>query len=200
MALRTTTWKYRNKDRLVELKEEAQKRGVDAPSVVVVGPGGIVESFARFFPQGKKEEWGAMTRLTKFFVHQMESILRKTDCFRLRCFEVAEVLEILAELRPRIVSVLDCERRVLEAVRSDFGERVSTVLTDITSHEPVVSGDIVVCYNTIQRTGNYMVALRTLTEAVNSGGLLSLTMSERVGVNPEDMGLSKISSTLFVKD
>ena len=174
MGLRTTTWKDRNLDRLQEAKREANTRDYKNPTIVDIGPGGVVEFLADYFPSGKKDDWEYETRLMRFLLRPFESGLRKTGMFRLRSYEVEEVLRVFTDLNPMQVYVVDCEREVLDATPRD--PRIKRVKADI-SREPIpCTGNIVICYHTIERAADTRKGLGNVLASVEIGGLISTTM------------------------
>lgn len=115
---------------------------------------------------------GRGTKVWKYLLHQVESGLRKTNLFSLRSYEVEEVVQMFVDLEPSAIYVVDKEPKVLEATPARDG--IYSVKSDIASQPLPYGGDIVICYNTVQRSENPEDAFDHVCRAVNPGGLLSI--------------------------
>ncbi len=196
MGLKTTTWKARNLNKLDELKNEICKRKLNKPVIMDIGPGGVIKFLSRYFPYGDKHEWNKSTKFKKFFLHLFESSLRKTGLFKLKSYEIEEIIEIFKNFDYSKIYVLDNQEKVLEGVVLNSNRKIIPLNFDISSERIPYKADIIICYNVIQRTCSPKSSLENIVNSLNKNGLLSIDLgNERL--NPGEYGLKKISNYLY---
>ena len=190
-----STWKGRNYNKLQRAKEEAIKLGLNQPTILEVGPGGLVNFLFAYFPTGKRKDWTSKDTLKWKILRIVEGILRKTDLFDLESSESEEVVYTFKDLQPKRIYVVDCEPKIIEAAgrviaRNGFSKSFEYGLIDVASQKLPYNADIVIAYRVAQRTSNPSKALETIANSVNIGGLLSLDRDvELTGFHRIDRGL-----------
>ncbi len=182
-GLHTTTARYRNYDLLNELKHEVIRLGIRNPTIIDIGPGGLVNFLFPYFPHEKKER-NLPEKVYRGVIKLAESVIRKTDLFDLESSEPREIVEIFADLQPKIIYVIDTEPRVIESVKklaqnARLGVNLDYKVIDIESQRVPYQGDVVIAYNVVLNKTN-PTALETIASAVSTGGLLSITPDKQI--------------------
>ena len=194
MKLRTSTWDGRDKNELISLRDAMREDGIASPLIIDVGIGGITYAIADCFPRGPKEEMSPLDASKRFLLRLIDDYLRKHGSYgKLKHYELDEVRKLFLEFNPSGIVVVDNDDRVLDTVNGT--KRVSKLKWDITSGPLPVTGDIVICYNTVQITSNPQRSLEHLMASVNGGGFLSLN-----GINPSQnihQGFSRMNGSLY---
>ena len=116
--LATTTLRNRSYDRMEVARDEAIKLGISNPTIIDVGPGGLVSFLFNYFPVGKPEKFTAQQKFVRAIMRFVENPLRKTNLFGLESSEPKEIVEVFGELEPKKIYVVDIERKVIESVRN----------------------------------------------------------------------------------
>ena len=196
-ALNTTTCKYRNYDGLQQIKQEAIRLNIHHPTIIDIGPGGLINFLFHYFPTEKKERT-TQEVLYRGLIKLVESALRKTDLFDLESSEPREIAEIFSDLQPEVVYVVDREPKVVEAVkrmveRNGIAVNFDYVLIDIATQQIQHQGDIVVAYNVVlgKRDGDKM--LEAVAKSVKTDGLLSIRPDIQI------QGFRKVNNGLYQK-
>lgn len=187
----TTTRKGRSLDTLLILSEQVKaengRKSHDSLHLVDVGPGGMVDFIAPYFPSTQnKHSWNALAKLNYGLFHLMESSLRGVGYPHLTTFEPFEIARCFSDVAPLLISIVDNHHQVLDAAIRDprfpqhrngrYPVTFDFYLRDISEQEIPVRGDVVIAYNTIERTADPQRALRHVADAVRPGGILSTTL------------------------
>ncbi|MBI2658022.1 hypothetical protein HYX08_05000 [Candidatus Woesearchaeota archaeon] len=196
---RTSTWAGRNYERLQRVKEEAARLQLQNPTIINVGPGGVVDFLFDYFPVGKMKGWTKKEKLAWQILRVVENTLRRAELFDLRTSEPQEILNIFQELEPKQIYVVDREQKVLDAVKRlsfvrEYPLLIDYALVNVANQPIPFKGDIVVAYRVAQRTSNPRKSLENIAESVNNGGLLSLNEDFEVP------GFRRLDSGLYVKE
>lgn len=186
-----TGWQSRNQRLIEEAIGEAQRRGMEAPTLIDIAPGLVTRVLNPYFtPQDSPRN-----RL----LGGLDSLLRKTGQFAIDCHEVLEILETSAPLMPKHLYVLYADPDVAKAIpESDL-----MVLnpTDVSTDRLLEFGDIVFCYNTILETQDPKGTLENVLHSVKPGGMLSIDSSTDWRLDPRtDPMFVRISDTLYLKE
>ncbi len=205
--LGTTTWRKRNYDRLQRLKEEAVRIGICNPSIIDVGPGGIVNFLSKYLPSGRNADWNDYQKIQRGLIQLAERILRKTNLFSLETSEPEEIARLFEDMCPACIHIIDTESRVIEAVQR-MVERNELPCTfqyhqiDVSRDEIPYRAEIVVAYNIIQRTSDWKVSLGHIANSVKPGGLLSLRTGRQEKTQFLDENLhffNKVNEGLYLR-
>jgi len=183
MALNTTTWRGRNRERLERTRDIAINLGKDNPVIIDYGPRGLVNFLFDCLPEGRKQDWNVWEMMRRGVVKPLESALRKTNLFDLITSEPEEIANIFSSLFPEIIYVVDKEIKVIEAARKAV-ERSGTStpfdyrVLDIDYFQFSEHGDIVIAYQVANRTINPRKSFEHIVNTTRPGGLLSTTVQE----------------------
>ena len=175
----TTTWKNRNYDRLQKLKQEAVSLSLHTPTIMDIGPGGIVDFLLRQLPQGRKSDWSPRQKMQRGVVRLVEGVLRRTNIFTLETSEPEEIARLFGDINPTCIYIVDINSKVIEAVKriiegKGLPYHFEYALIDVSSHQIPYRADIVIAYNVIQRTKDWKASLNNIANSVRPGGLLSI--------------------------
>lgn len=193
MSLKTTTWKERNIPNLELTLSFAEQKGIRNPVIMDFGPGGSVYFLADRLPQGRTTDLRSKDKFVRIF----ESFLRKTDLFRLRTNEPAEIARIFSSLSPSKLMVFDHEKKVIKAVEElavsgTIGIPVIAELKDLQYEPPGSCADIVVALNIVSRTGDKQSALMNIMNSAKVGGLICINIDD-----PPSPAFRKLGHCLF---
>ena len=196
--LGTTTWRNRNYHRLDRTKKNAFDLGLYHPVIIDFGPGGVVNFLLDYLPKGDKDNWTNFLKIRRGILKLTETLIRKTNLFQLETSEPKEIAYLFNDLEPQIIYVVDIEPKVIGAVRrmisrNGLNIHIECVEEDITKNHLYIKGDIVIAYNVIQKTNYPKRSLEVITNSVNKGGLLSITLDEYLD------GFNKLESGLYIK-
>lgn len=195
MALGTTTWRGRNRQRLERTRDVAKNLGFDKPIIIDYGPGGAVDFLLDWLPEGDKPDWSTWNKLQRGVVKLAESALRKTNLFYLETSEPEEIAYLFRDLSPERIHVIDKERKVIYAVirmveRNGLPVPIYYQVLDIQDSPFEQQGDIVIAYNIVQRTANPAKSLDYIARTTKIGGLLSTTFPTTPhGFKERELGL-----------
>ena len=167
--LKTTTWRKRYFNKLLEAKEEAKNLGIINPHIIDIGPGGAVEFLLNLLPEG--QQYTLYEKIKRSVIKPLESGLRRTGYFRLATSEPHEVYEAFRELNPQKLSIIDIESAVIDAAKRSFEGNgcsipVEYLVLDVANNNIPYQGDIVVTYNVIQRATCFNRALDNIMASV----------------------------------
>jgi hypothetical protein len=198
MRLATTTFERRNYSKLLRAKEEVIKQGISKPTILDIGPGGLVNFLFKHVP-ADRDGLSAIEKIKRKAIKPVEALLRKSYFFKLKCSEPLEIYEIFNELSPKKVMVIDCESKVINSVikmidKKELPDYFECFKTDITTCNIPYKGDIVIAYNVLQRTTNKVMALESIVNSVQKGGILTATFDYNL---PH---FKKIGSGLYQKE
>lgn len=193
MTLKTTTWKDRNIDNLELTRSFAEQKGMHHPVIMDFGPGGSVWFLADRLPQGRTADLPGKDQFLRVF----ESFLRKTNLFRLRTNEPAEIIRIFSSLSPGKLMVYDREMKVVKAVQEladsgTLGIPVTAAVMDLQHESPGSLADIVVALNIVSRTSDPKAALMNIMHAAKVGGLICINIDD-----PPTPAFIKLGHCLF---
>jgi len=199
MSLRTTTWKERNYNRLQETRKEAIKLGLLTPTIIDIGPGGLVAFLFYYFPKGDYSEWTLRESIVRGMLKLVESPLRKTSLFPLQSSEPGEIVEIFGDLNPRALYIVDLEPRVIEAAKRLLGglninSSVRYMNVDISAQQIPYQGEIVIAFNVASRTMSPQKSLESIANSVANGGLLTTDQ------NVDLPAFTQIKSGIYLKN
>ncbi len=199
MNLATTTFEKRNLDKLKRVKQEAMKLGMYNPVITEIGPGGLINFLFKYFLSGHKKEWNAYEKFRRGIVKPLETALRHTNLFGLQCCEPKEIDELFKDLDPKVIYVIDCEKKVINAVKDmvekgELSNNFEYQQMDITSEKIPYKSDIVIAYHVVRQTSNPQVALETIISSVKKGGLLSITRNDKLP------GFKMIDTNLYLRE
>lgn len=198
MALGTTTRKRRNIPQLERTREAAKELGLINPIIINYGPGGVINFLINHLPEEKKIYQNKIIKYQKGLIKLAESVLRKTNLFSLETSEPKEIIYTLQHLSPKIMYVVDKERKVIAAVekmvkQNKFLFPIKSYNLDIQEYQFEQQGDIVIAYNIVQRTNNPVKALNHIANTTNIGGLLSVN----IPIVPE--GFKEIDKEIYLR-
>jgi hypothetical protein len=197
--LATTTLRNRSYDRMEMARDEAIKLGMYNPTIINVGPGGLVSFLFDCFPIGKPENFTQQQKLVRAIMKLIENPLRKTNLFGLESSEPKEITETFKELEPKKIYVVDIERKVIEAVRNmvtrdNLPPIFDYLQIDLETEQIPFQGEIVIAYAVVPVTNDRKKALDTIANSVAPGGLLSIDMDLEI------RGFKRANDGLYVKD
>ncbi len=180
MVLGTTTWRQRNTDQLIRTRDAAKDMGLYNSTIIDYGPGGAVNFLMDWLPEGDGEDWNLLDKLQRGVVKFTESVLRKTHLFSLETSEPEEIAYLFQDLSVQRISVVDKEKKVIDAVKklvngNGLSFLIDYFIFDIQKHQFVEQGDIVIAYNIIKRTKDPIQSLDNIAKTTRIGGLLSTT-------------------------
>ncbi|MBN2053065.1 hypothetical protein JW756_06175 [Candidatus Woesearchaeota archaeon] len=180
MKLATTTFEKRNHDKLLRAKEAAEKQSIKAPTIIDVGPGGLVSFLFSHIP-AKNDDMTFGEKIKRKIIKPVEALLRKFYIFELKSSEPLETYQTFDNLNPMKVVIVDREQKVLDAIRKmmdkkELPDYFECLCMDITRHEIPYKGEVVVAYNVLQRTSNQLAALKTIVNSVKKNGILTTTI------------------------
>ncbi|MBI3027145.1 class I SAM-dependent methyltransferase [Candidatus Woesearchaeota archaeon] len=197
--LRTTTWAQRNYEGLARARDEAVRLEFYNPTIVNIGPGGLVDFLFEYFPSGTKARWTLIQKLRRGALKIIEDFLRNHDLFDLRTSEPEEIARLFEKLYPKEIYVVDSQPKVMDAVRrldesGKIGPKVNYGLVDLMNGNIPVTGEVVIAYHVIQTTSNPQRALETIAASVKQGGILSLDRDYNLA------GFTRRERGLYLKD
>lgn len=179
MWLKTTTRAWRNTEFI-----QRTVWHIDSTSpkhIAIVGPGGIL-----LFPYLTHTPENETQKVIRFFVHQIESLLRKTRLFDLQQFEAQEIYQTLEKqcIPLASVCVVDIEHAVLEAVQKVLWknwimhyQQHDITLWSLNSQQRY---DAIFCYNVLQRTTDPLGSLNNLIRSLAPQWILSLVSTDEL--------------------
>lgn len=199
MAKLGLTWPQRNAERLQKTKDTAIKLGMQHPTILEIGPGGLVHFLAPYFPSGKRKEWDIYDLISYKILRNLEPFVRLPGLFQLRTTEPEEIVDVFRDLEPKEIYVVDCEPRVIDAAKRKveslgLGNLFDFHCMDVASGQMPYKADIVLAYRVIPRTNNPRAALENIASSVKSNGILSL--NEDATNLP---GFTRLSKGLYVR-
>lgn len=199
MPVKTTTWKGRNLGKMKELRAFIPLGEAAHKDFLIIGPGGMLQGFEGLLPSGDPEEWGSGQKRQYFLFHQLESLFRKSRLFKLKCFELDDLLSVFGSDAPGSISILDIEPLVLDSLKRSYGSRINTIQADLSTEISDVRADVVICYNTVQRVPDPQQALKNITGFLRPNGLLSMALDPRIPFDPQALALRPQSTYIFRK-
>ena len=170
----TTTWKGRNLHYLQDARRVAEEIGIQDPTIIDLGVGGMVDFIAPFFPEGRKGDFSFTQRLRRAPLKLIDTVARHCGYSHLVSYEVDDVLSVFQDLEPRKIYAVDRDAAALAGVRDDplVEKRVANIL-----ESPLpFCGDIVLCYNLLCRLKDPLKGLENLVAAILPGGILSVNL------------------------
>ncbi len=201
--LKSTTREERNTNHLHTLFSFIDKENIDTSQkkILIIGPWGIVKSFSSLLPKWLKSNISQIKKIQHLIINQFESFLRKTWKFKLKSFEIAEVLNLIKKSgkEPKYLYVADCEKRILDILEDDSSDiKLKPLLWNIENWKAEEKFDIVICYNVIQRLNNKEEGLKSVVDSTTNNWIISLDMW-KFDLNLEEFWLTKISDNLYQK-
>lgn len=173
MKLRSSTWRGRNRKRLIELRDAAKEIGYSSPKIADIGVGGVTYWLGDLFPEGPRDELKYAQQVQRFFVRIADNLARKYDVYgRLVNYELGEMMDLFSIFNPSEVLVIDNDPRVLASVNGNGNLRKLNL--DICESPIPDQMDILICYNVLQISSDPYKGLENLLDSVAEGGLLSL--------------------------
>ena len=197
MKLRSTTWKGRNRNRLVELKEEVIKMGYAYPKIADIGIGGVTYFIANLLPEGPKKEMNSFQQAQGFFIRIIDNLFRKYGCYgKLKNYELEEVQNFFASLNPSEILVVDNDPRILTSVnKTGILKKLNLDICKAPLPDPA---DILICYNVLQISSNPSKGLENLLDSVAARGILSIE-TNGFPVAIKDSRYKRLSEYLYLK-
>ncbi|MFW5746738.1 MAG: hypothetical protein ACOCWQ_04285 [Nanoarchaeota archaeon] len=77
MKLRSSTWRGRNRGRLIELRDVSERVGYSSPRIADIGVGGVTYLLGDLFPEGPKDELNYAQQVQRFSVRIVDNLARK---------------------------------------------------------------------------------------------------------------------------
>ena len=185
---KTKTWKGRHSAKLERLATQIRdwSEYYQKPRVLLIGPGGIAQSYSGKFPEGPEETMSQWNRKKLQLLSAAEARPRDNPRVDLVTYEPLEVVNMLNELGGySSLLVVDSNLRVLKAtekiIEENGLERVDIKQHDIESTRLTIHGspyaaDIVIAYKVLDYAERYNAMLANMLRATREGGLLGLTV------------------------
>jgi SAM-dependent methyltransferase len=145
-----------------------RESGIDCPTIIDVGPGGVTRLAAPLLNDSSRNV-GRLRKLVGDAARYSDQALRRIPFLSMRSLEPLEIAATLS--MPHRLVVVDRSRRVLAAVRRDL-PNVDCRCLDI-SREPIpLTADAVIAFNVICRLEVPEAGMAHVAAAVRPGGLL----------------------------
>ena len=184
--LNTTTFSKRNYDFMKSFKHHIK---TPPKSILHIGPGGILKSFAPYINHSFK---GRMIKI-------VEQILRRFSFLKIESFEPFEIYEIYGEAMPEL-TVIDIHDRVLDSINNKNSSKNNIVTKnfDISTGEfPNKKFDLIICIAVINwESQPYKKMIDNTVASTNIGGYIMLSTNFSDYVESLD-NLEKIDWALY---
>lgn len=180
----THTWEERNIEAFQEFANIIRDWKATNLRIVDIGPGGLAQSYAPYFPKGSEAKLGFVNKTKKKLVNALESRARDKPDTQLVCYEANELVSTLSPLGIESVVFVDKFKKVLDAVDHCYPHPHQNLQVDI-ERSPIVLADqrirgtAVVALNVLARCErDQHYALHNILESVDDNGYLLISSLE----------------------
>lgn len=166
----STSWHNRHAACLRVLNDLLLHKGIESPTILIIGPGGVTRVAASFLNDAENREASSLRKLIGDAARYGDQLLRRIPILPLRSLEPVEVSLILTV--PHQLVVVDRSRRVLSAVARDL-PHAKCIVVDISCEKIPVVADVVIAFNIVCRLEDKAaVGMAHIVETLRPGGLL----------------------------
>lgn len=176
----TTTFANRHEEKLGALKACCIEKNISNPTIIEVGPGGIVSLFFTLWQAGHRKNLSSGKKVKRVLGRCLENSTRRLGLFRLKTSEPYEIVEVFHNLSPREMIIIDKQDKILNDLQQHFRSKplslpVTTKKVNIETQSILNEGDIVIAYFIIERCTDKDAAIDNLFKSVRLNGVLSTT-------------------------
>jgi len=194
--LSTTTWPQRHVTTFAELTHWIKKLGMDAPTVLEVGPGAVSAILAGHLAAGEGSDLSWPANRWRAVLRNLDSIFRRLPGTALHSYEPGELLQVLPQ--GSTLTVVDISERVIDAIRKQYPQ-VQTCLFDFSTGRFDRTVDVIVCLCVLVRAAEGREIFSNLYNSLRPGGLLVIDNRSCTKFVSAGTPLEKLASQIWRK-